>query len=213
MSRVHISENALARSLLDTIRDATTPPSHVRTLVNHLTFHLILEASRDLDYQVRRIRTPVAETDALTVAEPPVGVVILRAGLGMLPTFLQVFPHAQVGFLGIHRDESTLEPVTYYQRLPASLSEQTVFVFDPMLATGGTACACLRLLQQRGAKDVSFLCLVGAPEGVQRLSSAGDVNIYLISLDHGLSDRGYIVPGLGDAGDRLFPVDGWPELP
>ncbi|MDZ7374514.1 MAG: uracil phosphoribosyltransferase [candidate division KSB1 bacterium] len=213
MARVYVSENNLARSLLDLVRDATTPPSHVRTLVNHLTFHLILEASHNLDYKIKRIRTPVAEADALSVAKLPVGVVILRAGLGMLSTFLQIFPQAQVGFLGIHRDEATFRPVTYYQRLPARLEDVPVFVLDPMLATGGTACACLQLLRERGARNISFLSLVGAPEGVKRLSEAGDVNIYLISLDQGLDERGYIVPGLGDAGDRLFPVDGWPEFP
>ncbi len=211
MSRVYVSENNLARSLLDLMRDANTPPSRVRTLVHHLTFHLILEASHNLDYRLQRVTTPIGETDGLAVETLPVGVVILRAGLGMLPTFLQVFPETQVGFLGIHRDEQTLEPVTYYQRLPSQLSDRPVFVLDPMLATGGTACACLDLLRQKGANNISFLSLVGAPEGVKKLSAAGEVNIYLVALDRGLNEKGYIVPGLGDAGDRLFPVDGWPE--
>jgi len=211
MSRVYVSENNLARSLLDLMRDANTPPSRVRTLVHHLTFHLILEASHNLDYRLQRVTTPIGETDGLAVETLPVGVVILRAGLGMLPTFLQGVPETQVGFLGIHRDEQTLEPVTYYQRLPSQLSNRPVFVLDPMLATGGTACACLDLLRQKGANNISFLSLVGAPEGVKKLSAAGAVNIYLDALDRGLNEKGYIVPGLGDAGDRLFPVDGWPE--
>jgi len=213
MSDLHVSEHPLAHALLDELRNVDTRPSRVRMLVSQLAFYLILEASKTLPVRRKRIQTPVAETEGIELESCPVGVPVLRAGLGMLPTFLQVFPNAQVGFLGIHRNEETLEPVAYYERLPQDLHSRWVFVLDPMLATGGTAAASIQHLRKYGAEKIALLSLVGAPEGVRKVQQTDErVDIYLVALDERLNDKGYIVPGLGDAGDRLFPVNGWPEV-
>ncbi len=212
MSQLHVCEHPLIHALLDELRDVDTRPSRVRMLVGQLAFSLILDATQHLPVKKKQIRTPIATTEGVELENCPVGVPVLRAGLGMLPTFLQVFPNAQVGFLGIHRNEETLEPVAYYERLPQDLHSRWTFILDPMLATGGTAVASIQLLRKHGAEKIALLSLVGAPEGVEKVQCAdGDVQIYLVALDERLNDKGYIVPGLGDAGDRLFPVNGWPE--
>ena len=169
---------------------------------------LAYEATREVRTEVVTIQTPVAETQGLAISEPrPLIVPILRAGLGMLEGMMKLVPSAEVGFLGMVRDEETFEPTTYAERLPDDLSDRQCFVLDPMLATGGSLSAAIEFLFERGAVDVTAICLLGAPEGVAALEKAvegREVHLVLGALDERLNEKGYIVPGLGDAGDRLY---------
>ena len=164
------------------------------------------EATRDLELKDVRIKTPIAEMTGKQLAGKKLAIVpILRAGVGMVDGMLSLIPAAKVGHIGLYRDPETLEPVEYYCKLPADCSERQVFVVDPMLATGGSSVAAIRMLKEKGVKNIRFLCIIAAPEGVRRMQTEHpDVDIYIGALDEKLNDHGYIVPGLGDAGDRIF---------
>jgi uracil phosphoribosyltransferase len=190
------------------LREKSTPSPTFRALTEELVTLLAYEATREVRTEVVTIQTPVAETQGLAISEPrPLIVPILRAGLGMLEGMMKLVPSAEVGFLGMVRDEETFEPTTYAERLPDDLSDRQCFVLDPMLATGGSLSAAIEFLFDRGAVDVTAICLLGAPEGVAALEKAvegREVHLVLGALDERLNEKGYIVPGLGDAGDRLY---------
>ncbi len=206
--RVHVADHPLVTHKLTVLRDENTPSPTFRALVEELMTLLAYEATREVRTEVVTIRTPVAETQGLAIASPrPLVVPILRAGLGMLEGFTKLVPTAEVGFLGMARDEETLQPTTYAKRLPEDLSNRQCFVLDPMLATGGSLVAAIEFLFDRGAVDVTAVCLLGTPEGLAAVDAATqgrEVTIVLGALDEKLNEVGYIVPGLGDAGDRLY---------
>ncbi len=208
LMRIHIADHPLITHKLSVLRDKNTPSPVFRELVSELMTLLAYEATRDIRVDKIKVQTPVAETDGLKLAHPrPIIVPILRAGLGMLDGILQLLPTAQVGFLGIKRNEETLEPFTYANRLPEDLTGRQVFIIDPMLATGGTLIDSINYVFQRGATDVTAICLIGAPEGlaaVEQHVHGKEVKLVLGALDEKLNEKGYIVPGLGDAGDRLY---------
>ena len=206
--RLHIADHPLITHKLSVLRDENTPSPVFRELVSELMTLLAYEATRDIRVDKIKVQTPVAETDGLKLAHPrPIIVPILRAGLGMLDGMMKLLPTAQVGFLGIKRNEETLEPVTYANRLPEDLTGRQVFLIDPMLATGGTLIDSINYVFQRGATDVTAICLIGSPEGVAAVEQhvhGKEVKLVLGALDEKLNEKGYIVPGLGDAGDRLY---------
>jgi uracil phosphoribosyltransferase len=206
--RVHVADHPLITHKLTVLRDKTTPAPTFRALTEELVTLLAYEATREVRTEVVTIQTPVAETQGLAISEPrPLIVPILRAGLGMLEGMVKLIPSAEVGFLGMVRNEETLEPTTYAERLPDDLSDRQCFVLDPMLATGGSLGAAIEFLFDRGAVDVTAICLLAAPEGVAALEKATEgreVHLVLGAMDERLNEKGYIVPGLGDAGDRLY---------
>ena len=210
--RVIVAEHPLVTHKLTMLRDKTTPSSTFRTLADELMTLLAYEATRDVRVVPHHIQTPVAPTDGVILAEPsPLIVPILRAGLGMLGGLLRLLPSAETGFLGMVRDEETLQPSVYAERLPADLTGRQCYVLDPMLATGGSLIAAIQFLFDRGATDVTAVCLLGSPEGVAAVTDAvgtREVTLVLGALDEKLNEHGYIVPGLGDAGDRLYGVAG-----
>ena len=206
--RVHVADHPLITHKLTVLRDKSTPAPTFRALTEELVTLLAYEATREVRTEVVTIQTPVAETQGLAISEPrPLIVPILRAGLGMLEGMVKLIPSAEVGFLGMVRNEETLEPTTYAERLPDDLSDRQCFVLDPMLATGGSLGAAIEFLFARGAVDVTAICILAAPEGVAALEKATEgreVHLVLGALDERLNEKGYIVPGLGDAGDRLY---------
>ncbi|WP_298866584.1 uracil phosphoribosyltransferase [uncultured Microbacterium sp.] len=206
--RVHVADHPLITHKLTVLRDENTPSPVFRQLTEELVTLLAYEATRNVKVSPIEIQTPVTKTMGVKIAEPrPIVVPILRAGLGMLEGLVKLIPTAEVGFLGMVRDEETLLPSTYAERLPADLSDRQCFAIDPMLATGGSLGAAIQFLFDRGAKDVTAICLIGTPEGVaaiEELVGDRDVTLVLGALDERLNDKGYIVPGLGDAGDRLY---------
>ncbi|AYG03820.1 uracil phosphoribosyltransferase [Gryllotalpicola protaetiae] len=206
--RVHVADHPLITHKLTVLRDRETPSPQFRSLVAELITLLSYEATREVRVEPVTVQTPVAPYSGLALSKPvPLVVPILRAGLGMLDGMMAVLPNAEVGFLGMARNEETLEPTTYAERLPEDLSGRQCFVLDPMLATGGSLGAALEFLFQRGASDVTAICILGAPEGLARLekeTEGRDVRLVLGALDERLNEVGYIVPGLGDAGDRLY---------
>ena len=208
LMRLHIADHPLITHKLSVLRDQNTPSPVFRELVSELMTLLAYEATRDIRVDKIKVQTPVAETDGLKLAHPsPIIVPILRAGLGMLDGIMALLPTAQVGFLGIKRNEETLEPFTYANRLPEDLTGRQVFIIDPMLATGGTLIDSINYVFERGATDVTAICLIGAPEGlaaVEQHVHVKEVKLVLGALDEKLNEKGYIVPGLGDAGDRLY---------
>ncbi len=210
--KVHVANHPLISHKLTVLRDETTDSPTFRRLVEELVTLLAYEATRDVKTTTVKIKTPVTETTGLKMADPrPVVVPILRAGLGMLEGMTTLLPTAQVGFLGMVRDEETLQASTYANRLPENLEGRQCFVLDPMLATGGTLVAAFNFLIERGATEITAICLLAAPEGIKVVEDAfkdSGVPITLVtgSLDEKLNERGYIVPGLGDAGDRLYGV-------
>ncbi|RBN38399.1 uracil phosphoribosyltransferase, partial [Priestia megaterium] len=177
-----------------------------RELVDEVASLMAFEATRDLPLEDVEIETPVCKTKSKVIAGKKLGIVpILRAGIGMVDGFLKLMPAAKVGHVGLYRDPETLQPVEYYVKLPNDVEERDFIVVDPMLATGGSAVEAINSLKKRGAKNIKFMCLIAAPEGVEIVKEAHpDVDIYIAALDEKLNDHGYIVPGLGDAGDRLF---------
>ncbi|MCK2238319.1 MULTISPECIES: uracil phosphoribosyltransferase [unclassified Crossiella] len=202
---VLVVEHPLARARLTTMRDARTDSAAFRAALQELTQMLIYEAMRAAPVAVERIHTPVARTDGFRLANPPLLVPVLRAGLGMADQAHNLIPDAQMGFVGLARDEQTLQPTPYLESLPADLAGRPVLVLDPMLATGGSMIYTIRLLVDRGATDITAVCVLAAPEGVEKLASAGlPVRVVTASVDERLNDSGFIVPGLGDAGDRLY---------
>ncbi|GAA4756354.1 uracil phosphoribosyltransferase [Amnibacterium soli] len=206
--RVHVADHPLVTHKLTVLRDRTTPSPTFRALAEELVTLLAYEATRTVRTTTVQVETPVESTEGLALATPlPLVVPILRAGLGMLEGMVKLVPTAEVGFLGMVRNEETLEPTVYAERLPADLAERQCFVLDPMLATGGSLLAAIEYLFDRGARDVTAICLIAAPEGlaaVERATEGRDVTIVLGALDERLDEKGYIVPGLGDAGDRLY---------
>jgi len=206
--RVHVADHPLITAKLSVLRDERTPSPLFRQLTEELVTLLAYEATRNVRVTPIEIKTPVTTTTGVKLSEPrPIVVPILRAGLGMLEGLVKLLPTAEVGFLGMVRDEETFEPTTYAERLPADLSDRQCFAIDPMLATGGSLAAAIQFLFDRGADDVTAICLLGTPEGVAAIEDlVGDRNITLVlgALDERLNEKGYIVPGLGDAGDRLY---------
>ena len=206
--RVHIADHPLITHKLSVLRDKNTPSPTFRELARELVTLLAYEATRNVRVSAITVETPVATTTGVEISEPrPLVVPILRAGLGMLDGMVALVPTAEVGFLGMVRNEETLQPDTYAERLPDDLSNRQCFVLDPMLATGGSLIAAMNYLFDRGAVDVTALCLLGAPEGLAAVEAAmegREVTLVLGALDQKLNELGYIVPGLGDAGDRLY---------
>jgi uracil phosphoribosyltransferase len=206
--RVHVADHPLITHKLTVLRDRTTPSPTFRALAEELVTLLAYEATRQVRVESVQIETPVAPTTGLAISSPrPLIVPILRAGLGMLEGMVKLIPSAEVGFLGMVRNEETLEPTIYAERLPSDLENRQCFVLDPMLATGGSLLAAIDYLFDRGAVDVTAVCLLGAPEGLAMIEAATqgrDLTIVLGALDDHLNELGYIVPGLGDAGDRLY---------
>ena len=204
--RLVILDHPLVQHKLALLRDEETTTKDFRHLMGELAAFLCYEATRDLELEEFHVRTPLEETPARRVSGKKLGVVaVLRAGLGMLDAVLDLIPVARVGFVGVYRNEETLQPVEYYCKLPSDLAERDVLVLDPMLATGGSSSAALELCKQRGAVRISLLCVVAAPAGIERVAADHpDVTVYAACVDRELNDVGYILPGLGDAGDRLF---------
>ena len=204
-----ILDHPLVSAKLTLLRDKNTDSLIFRHLVEELVTLLSYEATRNLNIVEKIVETPITKTKGYEIADPkPLVVPILRAGLGMLDGMMRILPASEVGFLGMVRNEETLQPSTYAERIPGEIKNRQVFVLDPMLATGGTLVAAIKLLIERGAKDVVAICLLAAPEGIKKLeeSFGNSVNIKVVcaGLDEKLNEVGYIVPGLGDAGDRLF---------
>ena len=206
--RVHVADHPLVTHKLTVLRDKNTPSPTFRALAEELVTLLAYEATRNVRTEVVDIQTPVASTKGLAISMPrPLVVPILRAGLGMLEGMVKLIPTAEVGFLGMVRNEQTLQPDIYAERLPDDLSNRQCFVLDPMLATGGSLIAAIDYLFHRGAVDVTAVCLIGSPEGLAAVETATEgreVTVVLGALDEKLNEVGYIVPGLGDAGDRLY---------
>lgn len=209
--RLHVAEHPLIAHKLTVLRDEKTPSSTFRLLADELVTLLAYEGTRDVLVEDVQITTPVTDTIGKRIAEPrPMVIPILRAGLGMLEGMTRMLPTAEVGFLGMKRDHETLEIETYANRLPDDLSGRQCFVLDPMLATGHTMVAAINYLLERGARDVTCLCLLAAPEGLKTVEEAvgdrADVQIVTAAVDERLNENAYIVPGLGDAGDRLYGI-------
>lgn len=206
MANVFVMDHPLIQHKVGVLRNKETGSKEFRELVNEIAMLMCYEATRNLEMEDVEIETPICNTIVKRISGKTLGIVpILRAGLGMVDGMLNLVPTAKVGHIGLYRDPETLNPVEYYCKLPYDASERDLFVLDPMLATGGSAAAAIQFIKEKGAKKIYFMCLLAAPEGLKRLQEAHpDVDIYVASLDERLNDHGYIVPGLGDAGDRLF---------
>ena len=206
MSKVHVFDHPLIQHKLSYIRDARTGTKEFRELVDEVGMLMAYEVTRDLELQDVEIQTPVTKMTAKRLAGKKLAIVpILRAGLGMTDGVLSLVPAARVGHIGLYRDPETLEAVEYFAKMPQDIDERQIIVGDPMLATGASAIEAISSLKKRGAKSIRFMCLIAAPEGVEKMQEAHpDVDIYIAALDEKLNDKAYITPGLGDAGDRLF---------
>jgi len=201
-----VVDHPLVQHKLTLMRESRTSTAQFRQLLREISLLLAYEVTRGLPMTTRTIETPMCSMEAPQIEGKKLALVsILRAGNGLLDGILELIPAARVGFVGLYRDEETLQPVQYYFKVPTQLEDRTVIVVDPMLATGNSSAAAIDLIKQAGAKDIRFLCLLAAPEGVERMKAAHpDVPIVTASVDKRLNDHGYIVPGLGDAGDRMF---------
>ena len=206
MSELHIVNHPLVAHKLSIMRNQKTGSKDFRELLEEISMLMGYELTRDLPLEPVEIETPLARMQASTISGKKLAIVpILRAGLGMVDGLLRLLPVAKVGHIGLYRDPDTHLPVEYYRKLPPDIGERRVILADPMLATGGSAADALTLLKQHGCRKIRFMCLVAAPEGVRRVQSEHpDVDIFTAALDQGLNDHAYIVPGLGDAGDRIF---------
>ncbi|MEG0132682.1 MAG: uracil phosphoribosyltransferase [Clostridium sp.] len=206
MSKVTQIDHPLILHKLAFMRDKNTGSKYFRELVEEVAMLMAYEVTRDMQLEEVEIETPICITKCKMLAGKKVAIVpILRAGLGMVDGMLKLMPAAKVGHIGMYRDEETLMPVEYFCKLPQDIEERDIIVTDPMLATGGSAIDAINALKQRGAKNIRLMCLVGAPEGIKAVMEVHpDVDIFLASIDEKLNEHGYIVPGLGDAGDRLF---------
>ena len=206
MSKVYVFDHPLIQHKLTYIRDENTGTKEFRELVDEVATLMAFEITRDLPLEEIEIETPVTTAKTKVLSGKKIAIVpILRAGIGMVDGVLKLIPAAKVGHIGLYRDPETLMPVEYYAKLPADVEERDFIIVDPMLATGGSAVEAINSLKKRGAKSIKFMCLIAAPEGVKAIQDAhDDVDIYIAALDEKLNDHGYIVPGLGDAGDRLF---------
>ena len=206
MGKFQVISHPLIQHKLSILRREDTSTKDFRELVNEIAMLMGYEVSRDLPLEEVEIQTPIIKTVQKQLSGKKLAIgPILRAGIGMVDGFLSLVPAAKVGHIGMYRDEETLEPVEYLVKLPEDIDQRQIFVMDPMLATGGSAILAVDSLKKRGAANIKFVCLVAAPEGVKKLQDAHpDIDIYTASLDERLNENGYIVPGLGDAGDRLF---------
>lgn len=206
MSKVHIFDHPLIQHKLSIMRNKDTGCKEFRELLDEISMLMVYEVTRDLPTEEVTIETPIMAAKFNMLAGKPIGIIpILRAGLGMVDGILQLIPNAKVGHIGLYRDPETLEPVEYYCKLPEDAEHRELFVLDPMLATGGSAAAAIGFLKKRGCNNIRLINLIAAPEGIARVQKEHpDVDIYVAALDEKLNDHGYIIPGLGDAGDRLF---------
>ena len=206
MAKLQVLDHPLIQHKLSLIRDEKTGSKEFRELVEEVAMLMAYEVTRDFPLQEIEVRTPVALAKTHVLAGRKVGLVpILRAGLGMVDGMLRLIPAAKVGHVGLYRDPETLLPVEYYCKLPNDIAERDLIVIDPMLATGGSASAAITFLKDRGAKNIKLMCLIAAPEGIKTVQNThNDVDIFVAAVDERLNEHGYIVPGLGDAGDRLF---------
>jgi len=206
MGKVVVLDHPLIKHKLTFIRDKNTGPKEFRELVKEVSTLMAYEVTRDLPLEEVEIETPITKTKSQVISGKKLGLVpILRAGLGMVEGMLDILPAAKVGHIGLYRDPSTLKPVEYYCKLPEDVGERELIVLDPMLATGGSADAAINFLKQKGAQSIKLVCLLAAPEGLEVIQkNHPDVDVYLAAIDEQLNDHAYIVPGLGDAGDRLF---------
>ncbi len=206
MKNVFVMDHPLILHKMSIIRDKNTGSKEFRELVKEISVLLAYEVTRSLPLKDIEIETPICTMKSKTLAGRKQAIIpILRAGLGMVDGFLELLPAARVGHVGLYRDPETLEPVEYYCKLPQDIDKREVFIVDPMLATGGSAIAAITFMKEKGVKDIKFVCLISCPEGLEALTKAHpDIKIYVASVDEKLNDHAYIVPGLGDAGDRLF---------
>lgn len=206
MAKVVIMDHPLIQHKIGYIRRTGTGTKDFRQTISEIAMLICYEATRELQLADVKIETPICETTVKELKGKKMAIVpILRAGLGMVDGVLDLIPAAKVGHIGLYRDPETLEPVEYYCKLPADCAEREVFVVDPMLATGGSSVAAIRLLKEKGCKNIHFMCIIAAPEGVERMKREHpDVDMYIGAMDEKLNEHGYIVPGLGDAGDRIF---------
>lgn len=206
MSKVHEMSHPLIQHKLSILRDINTGAKEFREVAKEISMLMAYEVTKDLPLEEVEIETPVCKTMTKVIAGKKLGIVpILRAGLGMVDGFLNLLPAAKVGHVGLYRDPETLEPVEYYCKLPTDVTERELIVVDPMLATGGSAIMTIDLIKRKGVNNIKFACLIGCPEGVKALQEAHpDVDIYIASIDERLNEHAYIIPGLGDAGDRLY---------
>lgn len=206
MSKIVIMEHPLIQHKIGVIRRIETGSRDFREMIGEIASLITYEATKDLKLQDVEIETPICRTVVKELEGKKLAIVpILRAGLGMVDGMLAMIPSAKVGHIGLYRNEETLEPVEYYCKVPKDCAERDVFVVDPMLATGGSSVAAIRMLKEKGCRNIHFMCIIAAPEGIQAMKEAHpDVDVYVGALDERLNDHGYIVPGLGDAGDRIF---------
>ena len=204
--KVVIMDHPLIQHKIGIIRKKDTSSKEFREMISEIAMLMCYEATRELPLTDVEIETPICKTTVKELEGKKMAVVpILRAGLGMVEGMLAMIPAAKVGHIGLYRDPETLEPVEYYCKLPSDCNEREVYVVDPMLATGGSCVAAIQMLKEKGVKNIHFMCIIASPEGVERLQKEHpDVDIYIAALDEKLNDHGYIVPGLGDAGDRIF---------
>lgn len=206
MSRVHLITHPLVQHKLTILRDKSTGPKDFRDLLEEVAMLMAYEVTRDMPLEDLEVETPICKMTGKVIAGRQVGIVpILRAGLGMVNGVLKLIPAAKVGHIGVYRDPDTLQPVEYYCKLPVDVEERQVIILDPMLATGGSASAAIQFVKERNVNSIKFMCLLAAPEGIELVQKEHpDVDIFTAAIDERLNDHGYIVPGLGDAGDRLF---------
>ena len=206
MANIFVMDHPLVQHKVTMMRDKNTSTKDFRELAEEISLLMAYEVTRDLPLEDVEVETPICKTKAKMVSGRSLGIIpILRAGLGMVNGMLKLVPNAKVGHIGLYRDPKTLQPVEYYCKLPADATDRPLIVVDPMLATGGSAAAAIGFLKDRGCKNIKFCCLIAAPQGIEALQKAHpDVDIFVASLDRDLNDHAYIIPGLGDAGDRLF---------
>ena len=206
MSTVHVFDHPMIQHKLSIMRDKKTGPKEFRELLNEIAMLMAFEVTRDLPLKTVEVETPIGLTKTNVIAGKKLAIVpILRAGLGMVDGIRSLVPTAKVGHIGLYRDPGTLEPVEYYCKLPADVEEREILLVDPMLATGGSASAAITFIKRRGCSNIKLVSLIAAPEGIHRIQEDhNDVDIYVAHVDEKLNEHGYIVPGLGDAGDRLF---------